>query len=102
VRAKKGDAAAGLYYHDVTRAFFTEQADISNREVIVPIAERLGVSASDVDGAWRERRFASAVDASIEEARRAGVTGVPAMAWPHQRAIMGMMPAVDLVRRLRN
>jgi hypothetical protein len=32
----------------------------------------------------------------------AGATGVPAMGWPHRRAIVGMMPAAELVRRLRN
>jgi predicted DsbA family dithiol-disulfide isomerase len=102
VRAKKGNGAAGIYYHDASRAFFAEHADISKRAVIVPIAERLDISASEVEDAWRERRFSPAVDASIEEARRAGVTGVPAMGWPHQRAIVGMMPAADLARRLRN
>jgi predicted DsbA family dithiol-disulfide isomerase len=102
VRVQKGDDAAGAFYQDVSRAFFTEQADISKREVIVPIAERFGISASDVEAAWRERRFSPAVDAFIEEAHMAGVTGVPAMGWPHRRAIVGMMPAADLVARLRS
>jgi predicted DsbA family dithiol-disulfide isomerase len=102
VRVQKGEGAAGTFYHDISRAFFTEHADISKREVIVPIAERFGISASDVEAAWRERRFSPAVDAFIEEAHMAGVTGVPAMAWPHRRAIVGMMPAADLVVRLRN
>ncbi len=99
VRAQKGDDAAGAFHRDVSRAFFTEQADISKREVIVPIAERFGISASDVEAAWRER---PAVDAFIVEAHGARVTGVPAMGWPHQSAIVGMMPAADLVVRLRN
>ncbi len=102
MRVQKGDDAAGAFYHDVSRAFFTEHADISKREVIVPIAERFGISASDVEAAWRERRFSPAVDAFIEEAHMAGVSGVPAMEWPHRRAIVGMMPAAELVLRLRN
>jgi predicted DsbA family dithiol-disulfide isomerase len=102
VRAQKGDAAAGAFYHDVSRAFFTEYADISKPEVIIAIAERFGISASDVQAAWRERRFSPAVDAFIEMAHAAGVTGVPAMGWPRRRAIVGMMPAADLVVRLRN
>lgn len=102
VRAQKGDDAAGAFYHDVSRAFFTEHADISKREVIVPIAQRFGVSASDAEAAWSERRFSPTVDAFIEEALVAGVTGVPAMGWPHRRAIVGMLPAADLVTRLRN
>ncbi len=102
VRVQKGDHAASAFYHDVSRAFFTEHADISKREVIVPIAARFGISASDGEADWRERRFSPAVDAFIEEARMAGVTGVPAMGWPHRRARVGMMPAADLVVRLRN
>ena len=100
MRFQKGDDAAGTFYHDVSSAFFTKQADISKHEVIVPIAQRLGVGVSDVEAAWRERRFSPTVDAFIEEALVAGVTGVPAVGWPHRRAIVGMMPAADLVRRL--
>ena len=43
--------------HDVSRAFFTEHTDISKREVIAPIAERFGISASDVESVWHERRL---------------------------------------------
>jgi predicted DsbA family dithiol-disulfide isomerase len=101
VRVKKGDHATGTFYHDVSRAFFAERADISKHEVIVPIAQRFGIGAADVEAAWQERRFSPAVDAFIREAHMAGATGVPAMAWPHRRAIVGMMPAAELVRRLR-
>ncbi len=101
MRVQKGDNAAGAFYHDVSRAFFTEHADISKRAIIIPLAERLSVSALDVDMAWRERRFSRTVDAFIGEAHAAGVTGVPAMGWQHRRAIVGMMPTVDLVNRLR-
>jgi predicted DsbA family dithiol-disulfide isomerase len=101
VRAQNGDNAAGDFYHRVSRAFFTEHADISTRDVIVPIAERFGISAANVETAWRERRFSPAVNAFIEEAHMAGVTGVPAMAWPHRRAIVGMMRPAALVVRLQ-
>ncbi len=99
---QKGDDATGAFYHDVSRAFFTEQADISKCEVIVPIAERFGLAAVDVEAAWRERRFSPTVDAFIEEAHAAGATGVPAMGWPRRRAIVGMMPPAELVLRLRS
>jgi predicted DsbA family dithiol-disulfide isomerase len=102
VRVQNGDDPAGAFYHAVSRAFFTEHADISKREIVVPIAQRFGISASDVEAAWQDRRFSPTVDAFIEEALMAGATGVPAMGWPHRRAIVGMMPAAELVRRLRN
>jgi hypothetical protein len=63
-------------------------------------AERLRISASDVEAAWQDRRFSPTVDAFIKEAHIAGATGVPAMGWPHRRAIVGMMPAAELVLRL--
>ena len=100
VRASGGDNAAGAFYHDASRAFFTEHADVSKLEVIAPIAERFGISASDMEAAWLERRFSRAVDASIQEAHKAGVSGVPAMGWPHRRAVVGMMRPEDLVAHL--
>jgi predicted DsbA family dithiol-disulfide isomerase len=102
VRAQKGDGKVGAFCHDVSRAFFTEHADISKREVIVPIAERFGISASDVETAWHERRFSPTVDAFIEDGHKVGVRGVPAMGWPNRRAIVGLMPPTELVLRLRN
>jgi predicted DsbA family dithiol-disulfide isomerase len=102
VRVQKGDDPAGAFYHVVSQAFFAERADISKPEIIVPIAQRFGISGSDVEVAWRDRRFSPTVDAFIEEARVASATGVPAMGWPHRRAIVGMMPAAELARRLRN
>ena len=101
MRATRGDDAAGVFYHDASREFFTQHADVSKLEVIAPIAGRFGVSASEVGAAWRERRFSHAVDASIQEAHKAGVTGVPAIGWPHRRAIVGMMRPEDLVGYLR-
>jgi predicted DsbA family dithiol-disulfide isomerase len=102
VRAQKGDGEAGAFCHDVSRALLTERADISKREVIVPIAERFGISASDVETAWHERRFSPTVDAFIKDGHKAGVRGVPAMGWPNRRAIVGLMPPTELVLRLRN
>jgi predicted DsbA family dithiol-disulfide isomerase len=71
-----------------SRAFFTEHADISKREVIVPIAERFGISPSDVETAWHERRFSPTVDAFIEDGHKVGVNGVPAMGWPNRRVLL--------------
>jgi len=102
VRARKGDDAVGVFYQDVSRAFFTKRADISKREVIVSSVECFDISASDVEAAWNQHEFSPAIDMFMEEGRTAGVSGVPAMGWPRRRAVVGMMPAAELVRRLRN
>ena len=101
IRSLGGDDASGRFHHDVSRAFFTEKADIALPATIVPMAERYGASASDVESAWAERRFAQTVDDFIGDAHRAGVTGVPAMAWPNRIAVVGMQPPENLVRLLR-
>jgi predicted DsbA family dithiol-disulfide isomerase len=101
IRARQGDDASGKFHGDVSRAFFTQQADIAQPSTIVPLAEHYGVSAADVERAWREHRYAATVDDFIGAAHRAGVTGVPAMAWPNRIAVMGMQPPEKLVRALR-
>jgi predicted DsbA family dithiol-disulfide isomerase len=101
VRDKRGDDAAGAFHHDVSKAFFAERGDINDPDIIVPLAERQGVHAADVASAWNERRYRRTVDDSVRQAHQAGVTGVPAMAFPNHRAIMGMMPPNDLITRLQ-
>jgi predicted DsbA family dithiol-disulfide isomerase len=100
IRARAGDDASGSFHHDVSRAFFTEHADIAQITTIAPVAERYGVSAADVEAAWAEHRYANAVDEFISAAHRAGVNGVPAMAWPNRLAVVGMQPPENLVRAL--
>ena len=102
VRAQKGDGEAGAFYHHVSRTFFTEHADVSKRDVIVPIAKGFGISASHVESARHERKFSPTVDAFIKDGHKAGVRGVPAMGWPNRRAIVGLMPPIELVLRLRS
>jgi len=100
IRSLGGDDASGAFHHDVSRAFFTEQADIAKSAVIIPIAERYGATATDVENAWSEHRFATTVDDFISASYRAGVSGVPAMAWPNRMAVVGMQRPENLVRLL--
>jgi len=101
IRSLGGDDPSGAFHHDVSRAFFTQQADIAKASTIIPIAERHGASAREVETAWAEHRFAKPVDDFIGAAHRAGVSGVPAMAWPNRMAVVGMQPPENLVRLLR-
>lgn len=97
IRAENGDDASATFHHEVSRAFFTQQADISQPATIVPIAERYGLSGAIVERAWNEHRYAAAVDDFIGAAYRAGVSGVPAMAWPNRMAVVGMQAPDNLV-----
>ena len=101
VRARQGHDAATRFHHAVSRAFFAEGADISDLSTIAGKAEALGVTADEVERAWREHAFAGAVDASIAASREAGVRGVPAYGWPGTRATSGMMEPELIVDALR-
>ena len=100
IRDTQGEEQAGAFHHDALKAFFVESADISKPEVIVPLAEHQGAAAGDVEHAWHERRYSKKVDELIQSAFRAGVTGVPAMAWPDGLAVVGMRRPEDLVAAL--
>lgn len=101
IREIGGDDSSGAFHHAVSRAFFAQGADISKAETLVPLAEAYGATANQVETAWKERRFAKRVDDSIETALRAGVNGVPALAWPNRIAVVGMRPPDELVSLLQ-
>jgi len=102
IRDVAGDDASGAFHQAVSTAFFTRQADISRAETLIPLAEPFGVSATEIETAWGERRYSARVDQSMRDAQRAGVSGVPAMGWPQRPAVVGMRPPADLIAMLRN
>jgi hypothetical protein len=106
VRVKEGDDAVGVFYQDVSRAFFTKQADISKREVIAPAAERFRISAPQVEEAWNEHRFSRAVDTFVEEgtwaALRRSSNGMAASARDRWNDAGGRSRASTSKRRTRS
>ena len=100
VRACAGDAGANAFHHAVSKAFFVDRADIARPEIIVPIARDHGAGEDEVERAWAERRFRGSIDASMRAAFGAGVSGVPAMAWPRRPAVVGMREPDALVAAL--
>jgi predicted DsbA family dithiol-disulfide isomerase len=100
VRSRAGDEAAAQFHHAVSRAFFVDGANVADPELIVVEAAAFGISRDEVETAWRDRAFASAIDASIAASRAAGVRGVPAYGWAGGRAISGMMEPEQIIRAL--
>ncbi|HUF91893.1 MAG TPA: DsbA family protein, partial [Candidatus Limnocylindria bacterium] len=68
----------GEAIHDALfRAYFVEARDISRPEVLLQIAEQVGLPAAGARAVLEQRTFKDAVDADWELSRRYGVTGVP-------------------------
>jgi predicted DsbA family dithiol-disulfide isomerase len=68
----------GETIHDkLYRAYFVDSRNIGDIEVLVEIAQSVGLPAEEARAVLNERRFKDAVDADWEKSHRYGVTGVP-------------------------
>jgi predicted DsbA family dithiol-disulfide isomerase len=71
----------GSAIHDALyKAYFVSNRNIGDVDVLVDIAQSVGLPADEARKVITERRFQAAVDADWESARAAGVTGVPTFA----------------------
>ncbi len=68
----------GEAIHDaLNKAYFVEGLNIGDTDVLVEIAESVGLSRGTARAVIEERRFQAAVDADWAKSRQYGVTGVP-------------------------
>ena len=68
-----GDALHDALY----RAYFVDARNIGDPEILVEIAEKVGLPAGEAHAVLVERRFKDAVDADWARSRQYGITGVP-------------------------
>jgi predicted DsbA family dithiol-disulfide isomerase len=68
-----GDAIHDAMY----RAYFVDSRNVGDIDVLVEIAESVGLSGDEARAVLTERKFESVIDADWEKSRRYGVTGVP-------------------------
>jgi predicted DsbA family dithiol-disulfide isomerase len=68
----------GEALHDALyRAYFVDARNIGDPEVLVELAESVGLPGEEARQVIEERRFRDAVDADWQKSRQYGVTGVP-------------------------
>jgi len=68
----------GEELHDALyRAYFVEARNIGDPEILVEIAQKVGLPAEEARAVLAERRFKDAVDADWARSREYGITGVP-------------------------
>jgi predicted DsbA family dithiol-disulfide isomerase len=71
----------GAAIHDeLYKAYFVDRRNIGDVDVLVAIAESVGLSAEAARKVLVERTFKSAIDADWALSRKVGVTGVPTFA----------------------
>ncbi len=82
----------GEAIHDALfRAYFVDGRNIGDAEVLVQIAESVGLPAEKAREVLAKRSFKSAVDADWQKSREYGVTGVPTFV-AGGRGVVGAQP----------
>jgi predicted DsbA family dithiol-disulfide isomerase len=73
-----GTQPGGEKLHDALyRAYFVDARNIGDPDVLVEIAQSVGLPGEEARAVLGERRFREAVDADWAKSHRYGVTGVP-------------------------
>jgi predicted DsbA family dithiol-disulfide isomerase len=71
----------GEAIHDALyRAYFVDKRNVGDIDVLVAVAESVGLPGIEARAVVTERKFEAVVDADWEKARQYGVTGVPTFA----------------------
>jgi predicted DsbA family dithiol-disulfide isomerase len=99
--AKWADSQPGFEaIHDALyRAYFVEGRNLADPEVLVEIAQSVGLPSDGAREVLTRRTFKDAIDADWEKARRYGITGVPSFV-VGGRGLVGAQPYQVLAEHL--
>jgi len=87
----KGDEIHGPIF----RAYFVDAKNIGKREVLVEIADNIGLPANEAMGVLLSRSFKEAVDEDWRRCDELGVTAVPTFV-VNRHALVGARPYEEL------
>jgi predicted DsbA family dithiol-disulfide isomerase len=91
----------GEAVHDALyRAYFVDNRNIGNPEVLVEIAQSVGLPPDEALAVLTERRFKEAVDADWAKSHAYGITGVPTFV-AARYGVVGAQPYETLVELVR-
>lgn len=82
-------------------AYFVEAKQIGTHDVLLKIAEEVGISKERASEVLASEEFAADVKSDIEEARQIGVQGVPFFVIDRKYAISGAQPAETFANALQ-
>lgn len=89
------------FHSRVFEAYFVETRDIGDLEVILELAEHVGMDLEDLRGALLEKRYAPRLEEARNEARRYEVTAVPTFIINGKHKIVGAQPIEAFREKLR-
>ncbi len=89
--------AAKAFHHGVLRAYFTENRTVSDRTVLLDIAQEAGIDRDEFDRRWQagEEALTSQVIAEHNEAIGAGINAVPSLVVGERYLVAGAVDVAD-------
>lgn len=93
------------YHAKVFRAFFERGEDIGDVDVLVSLAETLGLPGEPLREALNQRAFEPGVLRDERDAQDMGISGVPAFVADRRAAVTGVQPVEglrELVKHVRS
>ena len=87
----------GAIHDALYRAYFVEARNIGDPEILIEIAEKVGLDGVEARKVIAERRFKDAVDADWQKSAAYGVTGVPTFV-AARYGVVGAQPSEALVQ----
>ncbi len=90
---------SGAIHDALYRAYFVGRRNLGNKDVLLGIAESIGLKRDSVRKVLDERTFRAAVDSDWAKSRECGVTGVPTFVAGRAR-IVGAQPYESIERML--
>jgi predicted DsbA family dithiol-disulfide isomerase len=92
--AAKGEGADTFYrlHRRLFASFFTEGRNIGDEAVLRELAKEAGVSASTVQRAWTEDRYAQRLELYLAAAQQLGVRATPTIFFGERQRLDGALP----------
>jgi len=92
-----GDVAEERFF----KAYFTEGKDLSNPETLLSLGLEIGLTATDVEEALNDAKYAQLVQQDIQQAAQLGIRGVPFFLIDGKYAISGAQPTTVFLQGLQ-
>jgi len=86
------------FHHAIFRANFCEPRNIGDPAVLRDLANAAGLDAARMDAALADGAGEAAVQDAARDARRRGITAVPAFVFGGNRVVVGAHPTAALVQ----
>ncbi len=100
--AKWADSKPGFekIHEALYQAYFVEGRNLANKEVLLEIAQSVGLPVEDARSVLEHRLFNDAVDTDFQKARSYGITGVPTFVAGGSK-VVGAQPYEVLAQQVR-